>query len=204
MAIPNWSAQDFLGAFIRLLPRGRVWSTIADAQNSNQGLALETLTPTYVRSAQAGAALLADSFPATTQELLPEWLASLGLPDPCAGTSPTLQQEQAQVVARLTGRGQNQSVAFYTQFAKNLGFDITVTQYGPARTGQLRAGQPAYGVAWAWAWQVNALTVAATYFRAGKSVTGERLISFSNTVLQCELNRLKPAHTTIIYNFGAN
>ncbi|HET6606753.1 MAG TPA: putative phage tail protein [Rhodopila sp.] len=203
MPIPSWTASDFLGAFIRLLPRGAVWTTIADAANTNQGLALEALMPTYVRSAESAAALLVDAFPATTDQLLPEWQATLGLPGPCAGSSPTLQQSQAQVVARLTGRGKNQSQAFYINFAKNLGYDITITQFIPARAGILRAGTPAYGIPWAFAWQVNAPSVTVTYFRAGRSAAGEALSVGGNNVLQCELTRLAPAHTTVLFNFGS-
>jgi uncharacterized protein YmfQ (DUF2313 family) len=164
--------------------------------------ALLTLMPTYVRSAAAGAALLVDAFPATTDQLLPEWQATLGLPDPCAGPSPTLQQSQAQVVARLTGRGKNQSQAYFISFAANLGFAITITQFAPARAGVLRAGQPARGQAWAFAWQVNASAITQTFFRAGRSSAGEPLVVVSNSVLQCELNRLRPAHTVIIFNVG--
>lgn len=203
MPIPSWTTADFLGAFIRLLPRGKVWATLADSGNTNQGLALETLMPTYVRSAASAAQLLIDAFPSTAVELLPEWQATLGLPDPCAGASPTLQQSQAQVVARITGRGKNQSQAFFIAYALNLGYDITITQFTPFRAGVSRVGTPLYGLAWAFAWQVNAPSITVTYFRAGKSAVGEPLAVVGNSVLQCELTRLAPAHTTVLFNFGS-
>lgn len=204
MPVPNWTTSDFLGAFIRLLPRGGVWTAVGQGGNTIEGQALETLMPTHVRLTESAADLLIDAFPATTDQLLPEWQATLGLPDPCAGPSPTLAQSQAQVVARLTGRGGTRSVAYYINFAATLGYDITVTQFAPFVAGRGRAGQSARGAAWAYAWQVNAPSVTVTYFRAGRSPAGEPLAAFGNTVLQCELNRINPAHTVILYNFGAN
>jgi uncharacterized protein YmfQ (DUF2313 family) len=115
-----------------------------------------------------------------------------------------LQQEQSQVVARLTGRGKNQSPAFYVEFAKNLGYDITITQFTPFRAGQGRAGTPVYSLPWTFAWQVNAPSITVTYFRAGHSASGEPLTTVGNTVLQCELTRLAPAHTIILFNFRSN
>ncbi|WP_338085472.1 putative phage tail protein [Gluconacetobacter entanii] len=95
----SYSAADFLAAFQRHLPTGPIWPREA---GSNQATALGCLMPTLERLAQRDENLLIDAFPATTVELLPEWQASLGLPDACAGTDPTIEQQRAQVVARLT------------------------------------------------------------------------------------------------------
>lgn len=199
MTIPAWTSQDFLGAFVRLLPRGRVWPA-RDNPQSTQAQALAPLMDTYERLAARDAYLLVDAFPSTTDELLPEWEESLGLPDPCAGPSPTLQLRQQQVVARLTGRG-GQSVQYYTDVALSLGYTITITQFAPFRVGR-PVGQPIYGTAWAWAWQVNAPQFTVEKFSVGRDAVGEPLARWGNTVLQCELNRLKPAHTTLLFNYS--
>lgn len=201
MGIPAWTTQDFAGAFARLLPRGRAWPAREDPRGV-QAQAIAPLMGTYARLAARDAYLLTDAFPATTDELLPEWELSLGLPDPCAGPSPTLQQRQAQVVARLTGRG-GQSVPYYTRFAAALGFTITVTQYAPFRAGRSRSGQPACGRAWANAWTVSAPQLTATRFRAGRSASGEAIAVYATgATLRCELNRIKPAHTILQFKFG--
>ena len=162
---------------------------------------LAALAPTYARNTARAANLLVDAFPSTTIELLPEWQSSLGLPDPCAPASPLLSQEQAQVVARLTGRGKNQSQAFFINFAATLGYPITITQFAPFVVGRSAAGEPLYDAGWANAWQVNAPTFTVDYFAVGDAAN-EPLASWGGTVLQCELQRLAPAHTVLVFDYS--
>ena len=102
MLAPNLTSADYLRAFQALMPRGRVWPRDQDAIQTQ---VLSGLTQIYSRQTGRSNYLLADSFPGTTYELLPEWESTLGLPDPCAGESPTVQQRRAQVVARLASGG---------------------------------------------------------------------------------------------------
>jgi len=162
MSAPLYSSADYLAALQSLLPRGRVWPKDSD---SLQTAALSGLTPTYFRNNARANDLLAEAFPATTVEMLPEWEATLGLPDPCAGIAPTIQMRRDQVVARFTGRG-GQSFSYMTAFALNLGYTITITQFVPARAGILRAGLPLCGNDFAYAWCVN---VALNTLRAFRS-----------------------------------
>ncbi len=192
----TYSAADFLSLFQQLLPRGRVWPRSPDALQTK---AFAALMPTYARLAERDDNLLIDGFPTTTDELLPEWELSLGLPDPCAGESATIEQRRAQVVARFTNTG-GQSIPYFIGYAATLGYDITVTQFAPAVAGGLRAGQPVRGLAWAFAWQVNAPGITTTQFRAGQSAAGEPLQVFGNDVLRCELAALAPAHTTVLFS----
>ncbi|HDR9036130.1 TPA: DUF2313 domain-containing protein [Burkholderia vietnamiensis] len=194
MAAPTLRASNFLSAIQALLPRGLVWPRDQDAVQTK---ALSGLAPSYERNTARANYLLVDSFPGTALELLPEWEATLGLPDPCAGPAPTLQQRRAQVVARLANGG-GQSVQFYIDFAKSLGFDVTVTQFSPFRVGQNSAGDAVCSEAWAYAWRVNAPSVTVSYFRAGQSSAGEALATWGNSVLACEMRALKPAHTEVI------
>ena len=194
-----YSSSDFLGAFQALLPRGAVWPREPDAVQTR---ALAALMPTWSRLAERDENLLVDAFPATTDELLSEWEATLGLPDPCAGESPTLQQRQAQVLARFSGAG-GQSIDYLVSFAAQLGYAITIQQFAPARAGVLRAGQAAYGQAWAFAWQVTTPGTTTVRFRAGASAAGEPLGSWESAVLECELKRLAPAHTTIVFAYSS-
>ena len=105
------------------------------------------------------------------------------------------------MVARLTGRGKNQSQSFFINFAATLGYPITITQFAPFVAGRGAAGQPLYGAGWAYAWQVNAPTFTIDYFAAGDAA-GEPLATWGSNVLQCELQRLAPAETTLIFNYS--
>jgi uncharacterized protein YmfQ (DUF2313 family) len=196
---PAFSSSDFLAGFQRLMPTGPVWPRDADAVQTQVFAALVQL---YTANAESAAGLLVDAFPATTDFLLPEWEETLGLPDPCAGEAPTLALRQAQVLARFTADG-GQTVDYFIRIAATLGYDITITQFAPFRVGVSTVGSPLYGDAWAFAWQVNVPQFTIDYFAVGKGTVGEPLATWGNTVLQCELQRLSPAHTTVIFNYSS-
>ncbi|WP_334034766.1 YmfQ family protein [Burkholderia cepacia] len=194
MSAPNYSASDFTSALMALMPRGLAWPRDPD---SVMGRTIATLAPIWSRHVAANNYLLVDAFPATTVELLPEWEAALGLPDPCAGETPSLAQRQAQVVARFTNTG-GASIAYFINYAKNLGFDVTVSEFTPFRVGVHAAGDSVGVEGWAHTWRINAPSTTISYFRAGRSAAGEPLESWGNAVLFCEINSLKPAHTLVI------
>lgn len=197
MAKPSFSSADFTSALLGLLPRGRVWPKGLDSVHAQ---AVSCYSPTFQRLSDKALGLLVDAFPATTVDLLPEWESALGLPDPCAGTSPTLQARRNQVVARFTNSG-GQSVAFFVAFAASLGYSVTITQYAPFRCGQAACGQPLGGEEWAFTWAINSRLNTITTFRVGQSSAGEPLASWSNTVLECELTAAKPAHTYLQFHY---
>ncbi len=179
-----------------LLPRGRVWSRDVSSVQSRALLGLVTI---YEDSTARANQLLVDAFPGSTYELLPEWELTLGLPDPCAGPAPTIQARRAQVVARLTAAG-GQSIPYFTGLAKSLGYEVTVTQFMPSRFGK-RFGTPFGGVDWAHAWQINAPTFTVNRLRFGDSF-GSPFSYWTNNVLQCELQSVKPAHTVLNFSYS--
>lgn len=196
MLAPNYSAADYLRALQALLPRGRVWPRDPDA---TQTKTLSGFTPVFERLTARANNLLIDAFPGTTYELLPEWEETLGLPDPCAGAAPSTQQRASQVVARLTATG-GQSIAYFKAVAAALGYAITITQFSPSRFGR-PFGLPFGGTAWAFAWQVNAPTFTINSLQFGGSF-GTLFASWGNNVLQCELQRIAPAHTTVLFSYS--
>ncbi|ARL91030.1 YmfQ family protein [Burkholderia pseudomallei] len=198
MLAPNLTSADYLRAFQALMPRGRVWPRDPDAIQTR---VFTGLTQIYGRQTERSNYLLVDSFPATTYELLPEWEATLGLPDPCAGEAPTVQQRRAQIVARLANTG-GQSAAYYIGFAAQLGYGITITNFAPFRCGQSTCGQQLGNTDWFFAWQVNAPAATVVRFAAGQSTAGEALGSWNNTVLECEIRAVVPAHTIVHFAYG--
>ncbi|GAN95344.1 bacteriophage tail protein [Komagataeibacter europaeus NBRC 3261] len=195
MALPSFSVADFRAALLRLLPTGRIWSR---EPGSMPYQLAGVWSPTFQRNSARAANLITDAFPSTTTELLTEWEATLGLPDPCAGESPTLVQRRAQVVARLTDSG-GASVAYFTAFAAALGYSITITEYAPARAGIMRAGDAVQGEDWAYCWLVSAPGYSPVLFEAGQSCAGDALMTWTNNVLQCEFATRNPAHLILHY-----
>lgn len=197
MTAPNFSDADFLSAMQGLMPRGRAWPRDPEAIQTKT---LSAMAPTYRRNSDRSANLIADAFPASTLELLPEWEESLGLPDPCAGASPTLQARRAQVLARFTGNG-GQSIAYFVAYAAALGFTINVGEFAPFRVGLSRVGDPLCDEDWAFTWSVQSPLNTITYFRTGQSGVGEPLASWGNAVLECELSALSPAHSILQFQY---
>lgn len=192
---PLYSSADYLVALQNLLPRGRIWPRDADAVMT---AALAGLAPIYVRNNARANQVIDEAFPPATYELLPQWEATLGLPDPCGGVAPTVQARRGQVVARFIAKG-GQSAAYFIEFAAALGFTITVNSCAPFRMGQSRMGQPLGDSEWMFVWQVHGPVDAAIPFRMGLSAMGEPLEAFVTGVLQCELNAITPAHTLLQY-----
>lgn len=183
-ALP-YSASDFTGAMLALLPSGPVWPRETDAVLPR---VIAGLAPTYERMSARAGALLLDAPVGTLDELLPEWEATLGLPDPCAGPAPNLAQRRASVAAAISAQG-GQSATYVLSLLRALGRSGTVTSFAPARSGLLGAGEPLYGPAWAHAWQV---TVNLATFPDDAA---------SDAVVECVLRRMMPAHTVLIVVF---
>lgn len=198
MSVLFLTSTNFQRLLQKLMPRGAVWSRDSDAIQPQM---LGALAPTYERSTYSANNLLVDSFPATAYNLLPEWEETLGLPDPCAGESPLLSDRQTQVVSRLTARGGNMSLSYYINFATNLGYKISIETFAPFRAGRSAAESACFGAQWSSTWLVNAPKFAINYFSA-VSAAGDPLASWGSTALQCELQRLAPAHTILLFNYS--
>jgi uncharacterized protein YmfQ (DUF2313 family) len=196
--IPAYSASDYAHQFGALFPMGRAWPR---EDGSAFQATIAALSPTYARNHARAAFLLVDAFPSTTVELLPEWEATLGLPDPCAGPASTIQQRRAQVVARFVGNG-GQSPAYFVQFAANLGYAITITESVRARFGVTTFGQPMNGDAWSHTWQVNAPATTVFVAKFGVAQFGEPYRAWGNAVLECEMQAIKPAHTILQFIYA--
>lgn len=193
---PPFGNADYQAAMLALMPRGIIWPR---GPQSVQSETLAALAPSYTRSTAAALQVLVDASPATTQNLLPEWEESLGLPDPCTPASPTLEQRQANVRAKFAARG-SMSVSYFITLAATLGFDITITEFTDYTIGEA-VGLPMYGPAWAYAWQVSSPQIQTFYFEAGSSAVGDPLATFDVGELVCQFLRYKPAETIVFFSF---
>lgn len=196
MFAPLYTVTDYLWQFQRLLPRGRIWHR---GWGTVQAEDIITLLPQTVRLNQRAIDVLRETFPCSTNELLPEWEATLGLPDPCTGTLPTIQQRQAAVCAKFTARG-GQSAQYFIDLAAAAGTPIAITTFRPFYASEGRVDEPLYDEQWAYVWLVSMSTIAAIVsFRVDESTVDEPLRAFGDDAIQCLLESLKPAHTQIIF-----
>jgi uncharacterized protein YmfQ (DUF2313 family) len=195
--VPLYSAEDFATAFQNLLPTGRVWPRDPDALQTDF---CEAMAPTIQRVANAGAGLIADAFPEFPVNLLPEWEATLGLPNPNYGPVTTLQQRQKLVYTKFIALG-GQSVQYFLDLLTSLGYiGCTITQYAPFRAGKSRAGDPCYGAGWIFTWLITSPSLSVTYFRSGQSSAGDALYTINGgTVLEGIIEEFAPAHTNPLF-----
>jgi len=194
----GFTAEDYAQVLADLLPRGWAWPRDPESvlMRVFAGLAVE-----YSRVHNRDCDLLREAYPGTASEALADWERITGLPDPCLPAPSSLQGRRRAVLFKLAARG-GSSREYFIWLARILGFEITITEFEPFRAGRNRAGDRAHGSDWVYAWRVNAPEVTVFPFRAGQSTAGERLREWGNAVLECVLNRYKPAHTILQFGYS--
>jgi uncharacterized protein YmfQ (DUF2313 family) len=195
----QFKRADYREALLALLPRGRVWPK---EPGSTLYGTMDGFAPTFERLDKRAQDLLFDLFPANTVELLAEWEATLGLPDPCDGDAQTLEQRRNQVLIKLF-EGGGQSKGYYLAVLARLGYeDAEILEYAPFRANANVANTPVYSDAWWFVWTVVLPGVSVTYFRANASTANEALFSLSDAAVFCILDAIKPAHTVVLFEEG--
>ena len=128
--------------------------------------------------------LVVETDPRTSSELLPEWEWTVGLPDHCLAGGGSTEQRRDAVVARLVATG-GSSVAYFTQLAAAYGYTITV-DFPALHT-----------------WRVTTPADTAVVNMTCNGTCNDALQSFGNEQLECLLARVKPAHTELLFAYGA-
>lgn len=190
--------EKYTAMLQNLLPQGLAWPRQA---GTNMESFLSALAVELNRVDTRVEDLLREAYPLTTSELLTDWERLTGLPEECEGLAETTQKRREAVNQKLSSIG-GQSPGYYIDVAARLGYDITITEFSPFVAGD-SAGDYVYGDDWAYAWQVNAPEETVTYFAAGEGSAGDPLASWGNELLECVINRLKPAHTIVIFAYGS-
>lgn len=195
----TFTSEDYRGALQSLMPRGRVWSRDCDGTQSKF---LLTLAQVYERSDARARQLLVDAFPQTAIELLLEWELSLGLPDSCSGSPDTIPERQARMVVKLQEPG-GMSKGYFLSLATVLGYLGTViTEGGPSDCEMTCDSPVGDDEKWRFVWRVNLPHQGDNhaFFRADSRIDS-RVDSYTFGALECQLMRLKPAHTYVIFTY---
>ncbi len=183
------SITDYVEQLKALLPPGKLWTTLAE--DAVFLALLESIAAEFARVNDRAAVLCEELDPRTANELFDEWETFAGLPDPCIGELPTLSQRRAAVVARLTATG-GQSRQYFIDLAASLGFTATISEYdgvNPALIDQFY-------------WQMDLpLNGDIVEFDVGSTVNEPLRNWGTNELLECVIQRLKPAHTTVIFSY---
>ena len=207
LATAPLAEADYVGALQALLPPGPAWPDLR--AGGVEGRQLGPLAAELVRLDQLAAAMLAESDPRTANfggVFFERWEAVLGLPDACAlafssGDALTEAARRAAVVSKFTELAGGQTPAYYISLAAVFGFVITITEFEPWDV-MGSVDDPMLGDEWASAWQVNfelAVNVVEADVMSG---VDEPLVDYTvNSLLECIINRVKPAHTAVLFNY---
>ena len=188
----------------KLFPTGWAWDA-KDDKSTDMSKLLNSLAYEPCRVDDRALELINEVFPDTTLELLTDWERFLGLPDECdPDGATTIQERRNRVIQVLTTEG-GQNADYFKRLAANFGFDIDVIEVSdqpPFRAGQGRAGDKLTNGDWRYTFIIEAPSDSIIRFRAGQSSAGDPLLKVSNEVLECLIQRDKPAHTIALFSFG--
>lgn len=206
--------EKYLQLFINFLPKGRFW------QPSGQPVFLKFLRSSaqeFCRVDDRVKQMISEVDPNKPLETLDQWEGMLGIPDECTPKSQILGIRRNQIVQKLTNTG-GLSKTFYEFIGKQLGFDIKVENHlnfvaGRARAGDSLtnyfnrhfvagslAGSRLTEIGWRFYFNVEMPVTASGHFVAG-SVAGTPIRTFANPLIECTMQKLKPAHSGVTFTF---
>ena len=209
------SGDDYGHAFLSLLPYGQAWPRHRFSTLVQACLGLANYWG-FVDS-RAADLLERESDPRFTIELLPDWERAWGLPDPCLPSATTIGERQRMLVMMMTWQG-GQSRAYFEKLMAWLGYTVTIKEFAPFMAGVSQAGDtrpngdPTQNYRWyigpveqRFYWSAEVGTVGLIWFRAGSGQAGvDHHLEFRvPEELQCLLNRWKPAHTELVFDFSS-
>jgi uncharacterized protein YmfQ (DUF2313 family) len=173
------TAAQLTEAARRLLPRGAAWTrSLTSRLTKLLKAAADEMERVFGRADD----LQREMHPGSVNELLDRWEKDFGLPGPCIVGSQTFNERLNALVSKFNETG-GQSEAYFIARALELGYTITVTY--PA----------------AYTWQINAPAVT-LIDSTTESDTEQPLWTSGNALLECVMNRIKPAHSVLLFNYS--
>jgi len=214
--------KDYVEAVLALLPQGEAWPRFP------QSTLVRTLTGLceywgFV-DGRAADLLEIETDPRKSTEMFADWERNWGLPDPCFfGTQQSLADRRRILMLKMTLLG-GQSREFFVKIMSWLGYEIQIKEYAPYMCGVSKVGDTSYDEAisggvpgnmrWylgppemRFYWSIGVGQVKLTWFRTGpiggESGVDPHLIIGMAGEVPCLLERIKPAHTQIVFDYSS-
>lgn len=166
-----------------------VWSRLREAKAVEQARVL-------LRADQ----LIAEADPSSTTELIEEWESYLGLPE-CGDFASNIIGRRFAVFSKWIERGGSATPAYFVALAESLGYTIEVEEILPFVVDRATVETPLYNDPWQYVWRVHAPAFSPTFFAAGEGVAGDPLVGTGNEILECAIEKRKPASTLVFFVF---
>ncbi|WP_158812072.1 YmfQ family protein [Beijerinckia sp. L45] len=197
------TAADYAQAIESELPQGAAWSREPDGPLMQWVTGCAQIWGDV--SAAADTLMFVEADPRFTFEMLPDWEANYGLPDPCLTTVLSLNERRNALLQKITIQGAA-SRAFFIDFAASLGYAITITEYVPFQFGlsQFGGSHGAFqGPTARFYWTVKVESPRIARFSFGGSSFGrDPFLEITRAEdLECVINRWKPTHTIVLFSY---
>lgn len=183
-------------------PTGWVWPHVAAGASESLFEALFKPLASGLSALEATAeAMMEEIDPRTANLLLPDFERVLG-PDPCGRDPSTMSLEQRRTLAhqRWTARG-GASIPYFIGLAAKRGVAITISENRVSYAGELVAGEELVETPQQFIWTVNLALLGETLFAVDDGQAGDRLYDLILSDVECDIRRLKPAHTEVVFNY---
>ena len=207
---------DYQQMFLRLTPPGLAWTKRLSSNWAKLWLAE---AQGLARVEGEAYRLIAEANPLTTWEALEDWERVAGLPDECGALGDSIEVRRADLIAKLRAGG-GQTKAFFEGILRLYGFDVEIEEFGPFLADQSGAEDRVYECAagtmtdpetgevwqdyyngWSYVWGVNFKLIWEWWFQAQANLAEDRLRDWEAPNIYCRLEKLKPAHTMIMWTY---
>jgi len=137
------------------------------------------------------AAFLRETDPRSVLLTLEDWERVYGLPDPCFPLGQTFEQRVLALAAKVVDGG-GLSRDYYIAQAAALGYPgATIEEFDAVTLGET----------WRFVWRMNLPIQTSVVTMTCGSECDDQLRSWGNEVLECVINRIKPAHTLVLFAY---
>ena len=182
------TANDYQSQIQALLPPGPLWESLIDDPVFS-GL-LAALAEEFARVDTRASDLIEEADPRTTNELLTDWERALALPDSCVNVTQTLDERRQATHAHFIAKG-GANKQYWIDLAESLGFVAIVND----------SVQPHH-------WEIVITNFEVQRLSVGEGPghqIGEALRRYqgNDLELECLVLRLRPAHTIVMFTYGA-
>lgn len=146
-------------------------------------------------------ALFEETDPRTASLCLSDWERVLG-PDPCGRDLASMSVTERRDLAhqRLTARG-GASIAYFIALAARRGVAITITENRCSVTDELECDGELIEPPEQFVWTVTLPLAGDLLFEVDDGAAGDLLYDITLSDIECDLRRLKPAHTEIAFRY---
>lgn len=195
------SEEQVLEELLSLLPPGWIWRRDRDS------VIAALLTPLAGGIADVEALaeeMLREVDPRFATVCLPDFERVLG-PDPCGRDTSTMSLADRRLLAhqRWTARG-GASRAYFIGLAAKRGVTITISENRCSYAGEMVAGDELVDWPEQFIWTVQLGFTSESLFEAGEGQAGDRLYDLILSDIDCDIRRLKPAHTEVVFNYDGS